>query len=104
MEKWFILVLSKMHIPIFLKTWGNVIDIATTAATVAAVNDQGKVFVWGNLSTKGEGLVPETDSKIVSVQGGRYHYTALTEDGAVLSWVQTIIISHQFLKKFQMLI
>lgn len=65
---------------------GNVIDIATTAATVAAVNDQGKVFVWGNLSTKGEGLVPETDSKIVSVQGGRYHYTALTEDGAVLSW------------------
>ena len=33
---------------------GNVIDIAATASTVAAVNDQGQVFVWGNISTEME--------------------------------------------------
>lgn len=66
---------------------GRVIDIASTASTVAAVNDEGKVFVWGNVTaSKGEGNVPETDSKIVSIQGGRFHYTALTEDGKVLAW------------------
>ena len=43
---------------------GKVVDIASTAATVAAVNDEGKVFIWGNVTaSKGEGNVPETDSK-----------------------------------------
>lgn len=65
---------------------GKVVDIAATASTVAAVNEEGKVFVWGNLSTKGEGRVPETDSKIVSLQGGRYHYTAMTENGDMVAW------------------
>lgn len=65
---------------------GNVIDIATTASTVAALNDEGQVFVWGNVSRRGEGDVPETDDKIVSLQGGRYHYTGLTEDGKLVSW------------------
>ncbi|TJX14334.1 ABC transporter permease subunit [Tissierella creatinini] len=65
---------------------GNVIDIATTAATVAAVNDQGQVFIWGNKSTKGEGNPPRTESKIVSIQGGRYHYTAQLENGDIISW------------------
>ena len=66
---------------------GKVVDIAATASTMAAVNDQGKVFVWGNVSNKwNEASVPETDSKIVSIQGGRYHYTALTEDGKVIAW------------------
>lgn len=65
---------------------GNVIDIATTANTVAALNDDGQVFIWGNISSQGEGNVPETDSKIVSIQGGRYHYTGLTEDGTIVSW------------------
>ncbi len=65
---------------------GNVVDISATAGTMAAVNDEGKVFVWGNVSSKGEGRVPETESKIVELQGGRYHYTALTEDNHVVSW------------------
>jgi peptide/nickel transport system permease protein len=65
---------------------GKVVDIAATAATMAAVNDEGKVFVWGNVSSYGEGSVPETDSKIVSLQGGRYHYTALTDSGDVVAW------------------
>lgn len=65
---------------------GNVVDIAATASTMAAVNDEGKVFVWGNVSTKGEGKVPETESKIVSIKGGRYHYTGITEDGKAVAW------------------
>jgi len=66
---------------------GNVVDIAATASTMAAVNDQGKVFVWGNVSIdKGEGNIPETEDKIVSLQGGRYHYTAMTENKDVVAW------------------
>lgn len=65
---------------------GNIIDISTTASTMAALNDQGKVFVWGNISQKGENRVPELEDKIVSIQGGRYHYTAVTETGEVLAW------------------
>lgn len=65
---------------------GNVVDLSATAGTVGVVNDEGKVFVWGNISSKGEGRVPETESKIVSLQGGRYHYTALTENGKIVSW------------------
>lgn len=65
---------------------GTVVDIAATAGTVAAVNDEGKVFVWGNITRRGEGTVPETEDKIVSIYGGRYHYTALTDKGNVLSW------------------
>ena len=67
---------------------GKIVDIGATAGTVAAVNEDGKVFVWGNISRRGEGQVPEVESgdKIVSIQGGRFHYTALTEKGNVLSW------------------
>lgn len=65
---------------------GNVVDIAATASTMAAVNDKGKVFVWGNVSSYGEADVPETDSRIVSIQGGRYHYTAMTESGEIVAW------------------
>lgn len=65
---------------------GNVVDITATAATMAALNDEGKVFVWGNISTYGEGNPPETESKFVSIKGGRYHYTGVTEDGKAVSW------------------
>lgn len=66
---------------------GKVVDIAATAGTMAAVNDEGKVFVWGNVSIqKGEGNVPETSEKIISIYGGRYHYTALTEKGNLVAW------------------
>jgi len=65
---------------------GNVIDIAASTSTMAALNDKGEVFVWGNISQKGEGNVPVSDGKIIDIEAGRYHYTALTEDGKVLAW------------------
>ncbi len=66
---------------------GKVVDIAATASTIAALNDTGEIFVWGNVSNKWkEGSVPELDSKIVSIEGGRYHYTAITENRDVVAW------------------
>lgn len=66
---------------------GKVVDISASAVTMAAVNEDGKVFVWGNVTkSKGEGDIPETDSKIIKIIGGRYHYTAITENGDIYSW------------------
>ena len=64
---------------------GGVKDIAASGFTAAALKEDGKVVVWGNLKN-GEDKVPETKSKIVSLQGGRYHYTAVLEDGSVIAW------------------
>lgn len=64
---------------------GGVIDIASTAQTVAAVFRDGSVLVWGNGSA-GEYEVPKTDSPITELTGGRFHYTALTEAGTAVSW------------------
>lgn len=80
---------SYVRIP---ENMGKIVDIATTAATVAAVNEDGKVFVWGNVSLdKGEGKVPETEDKIVKIEGGRYHYTALTAANKVVSWGSNVL-------------
>ncbi len=66
---------------------GKIVDIAATGVTVAAVNEEGKVFVWGNATpAKGEKNMPEFTSKVVQLSGGKYHYTAITEDGEVFAW------------------
>ncbi len=66
---------------------GTVIDIDSTANTFAALNDEGKVTVWGNVSVNtNENIVPETDSKKVVLAGGRFHYVAMLEDGHVVNW------------------
>lgn len=63
----------------------NIVDIAATGDTMAAVDANGKITVWGNPS-KGENILPEMSSKPVELYGGRYHYTALLENGDVVSW------------------
>ncbi len=65
----------------------GVVDIASTAMTNAALKEDGTVVVWGNI-TKGEGAanIPAHEGKITSIYGGRYHYTALTDQGELLSW------------------
>ncbi len=63
----------------------KVVDIAATASSVAAVTDEGEVYVWGS-GVKGENKVPELNSKIVQICGGRYHFTARLEDGSVVAW------------------
>lgn len=63
----------------------GVVDIASTAFTNAALTEDGKVYVWGNV-IKGENKVPEHEGKIIKIVGGRTHYSALTDRGEVLSW------------------
>lgn len=63
----------------------NIVDIAATGNTVAAVDADGKITIWGNLSD-GLGQVPEMSAKPVELYGGLKHYTALLENGEVISW------------------
>ena len=63
----------------------KVIDIASTSGTVAAVTEEGKVFVWGNAKF-GENKIPEFTSPVKKLQGGRFHYTAILENGDVVCW------------------
>ncbi|MBE6899246.1 MAG: ABC transporter permease subunit [Ruminococcaceae bacterium] len=63
----------------------NIVDIAATGNTVAAVDADGKITVWGNVSD-GLNEVPEMSSKPVELYGGLKHYTALLENGEVISW------------------
>ena len=63
----------------------NIVDIAATGNTVAAVDADGKITIWGNLSD-GLGQVPEMSEKPVELYGGLKHYTALLENGEVISW------------------
>ncbi|MDO4566944.1 MAG: ABC transporter permease subunit [Oscillospiraceae bacterium] len=63
----------------------DIVDIAATSSTCAAVDSNGKITVWGNVGS-GENQVPEMDSHPVELYGGRSHYTALLENGEVVSW------------------
>ena len=60
-------------------------SISSSSTTVAAIRNDGRVIVWG-AATKGENKVPAFSSDVVSIKGGRYHYTALLADGSVVSW------------------
>lgn len=64
---------------------GRVVDFAAGASTVAALLDDGTVVVWGNIKNN-ENVIPKTDAKLVSIQAGRYHYTAIDEKGKVYAW------------------
>lgn len=63
----------------------KVVDIAASSQTAAAVDETGKVWVWG-VATHGEKNVPEMSAKPVKIYGGRFHFTALLENGDVVSW------------------
>ncbi len=66
-------------------TGKTVVDIAATAGSVAALTDEGEVFVWGS-STYGEKKVPSFPARVTALYGSRYHYDALLEDGTVVAW------------------
>lgn len=66
---------------------GKVVDIAGTTTTMAAVDEDGNVKVWGNVGSRPEGNIPELDSdKIISLTSGRNHYVGLTENKKAVSW------------------
>ena len=63
------------------------VDVGTSSQTVALLSETGEVLVVGS-SLNGEERVPTIDSeeKIVQIEGGLRHYTALTDGGKVYSW------------------
>ena len=63
----------------------KVVDIAASSQAAAAVDETGKVWIWG-VATHGEKNVPEMSAKPVKLYGGRYHFTALLENSDVVSW------------------
>ncbi len=63
----------------------TIVDIAATSSAVAALSDEGEVFVWGN-TTRGENILPEFSAPVKRIYGGRYHFVAVTEDNKVYSW------------------
>lgn len=67
----------------------GVVDIAATGSTVAAVDADGNIVVWGS-AANGEKQVPQMDSRPVELYGGLKHYTALLENGEVISWGDNI--------------
>lgn len=66
---------------------GKVISISGTVSSMAALNENGDIFVWGNPSVQNkENVFPEFPSKPVMIEGGRNHYSAILENGEVASW------------------
>ena len=63
----------------------TVVDIASTSSTMAAVTSEGQVFVWGN-AKNGEKNLPGFAAPVKALYGGRFHYTALLENGDVVCW------------------
>lgn len=61
-------------------------ELAATAATVAALTEDGKVIFWGSFGKYNENAIPKNVGKIKEISGGRYHYAAVTEDGHVIAW------------------
>ena len=66
---------------------GKVIDISSTANTMACLDETGEVYVWGNVGRSGLKDIPTPEKgKIVGIDGGRAHYVAYTDEGEALAW------------------
>ena len=63
----------------------DVIAIAGSTNSVAALKSDGSVVVWG-ATTKNENIVPEFSAPVVEIEGGRFHYCARLENGEIVAW------------------
>ena len=63
----------------------GVVSITASSNCIAALKEDGTVKVWGAY-TKGEEKIPEFPSKVVEIEGGRYHFVARCEDGSIIGW------------------
>lgn len=79
---------------------GKVVDISATAASCAAVLEDGSVVVWGTI-TQAEDQVPAMEGAVKQIVGGRYHYTTLTEKGNVYAWGRNNVKQTSVAKKAQ---
>ena len=61
--------------------------VALTSSSAAALDDKGKLYVWGPSRAGISGNnVPEFDAPIVDIQGGDSTFTALDENGKIYTW------------------
>lgn len=66
---------------------GDVIEIALSEKTAVAVLTDGSLVSWGELSHASYTIPESAEGLVFSVvEGGRNHFTALTQDGSVISW------------------
>lgn len=65
----------------------KVVDLSCTRGAVALVLDNGQILVAGNIhSTENQVPTLPAGEKYISVTGGMKHYTAITDQGRVISW------------------
>lgn len=63
----------------------NVVDVAISFRNGLALDDQGKMHVWGS-SDKGMNAMPAIDEKIVKIDAGKNSFSALGESGKIYTW------------------
>lgn len=63
----------------------NVVQIDVSYNNAMALDDNGKVYVWGPSSYPITDI-PEFSSEVLKIQAGREHATALLADGSVVTW------------------
>lgn len=63
----------------------KIVDLAIATNTVAALDDQGNVYTWGD---KGGNLqvIPSFGEKVTAIQASRVNFIAQTESGKVVTW------------------
>lgn len=70
----------------------NVVQLAAATRTAMALDDQGKIYIWGdrgsNMQNIPEAIDPENPNriKVVNIEAGRRHFNARDEEGNVYSW------------------
>lgn len=74
------------NMPKELQEPGNdIVGFARTQYSGAVALGDGSVVAWGNRNEKAN-ILPDFDGKVVDIQSGRLHFTALTDTGKVYSW------------------
>ena len=61
--------------------------VALSSSSAAAVDEDGKLYVWGPSRARTTGdNVPEFEAPLVDIQGGDSTFTALDENGKIYTW------------------
>ncbi len=65
---------------------GDVVDIALTDESAAALTSDGRVHTWGNNVNHSMDVPEDIQGRVTALSAGRYHYTAILDDGTVAFW------------------
>lgn len=64
----------------------NIVDIAATDNVMAALDNEGNIYVWGNPMYNLMDVPEDLPSNIVAISGGRSHFIALDSNGKAYGW------------------